>query len=157
MNNPFLHDGPKLRTSLSIEVDDEEDEELLNPDDENLIPSRRPKVGTVLRVLLLVLLASAVTTFLGLFIGSHQVQDKTVQLIGVLSSLPKALSSVIMVLLYSFALVLFCPGTPFNLAAGFMFGIWLGFLVALGGCILGTWRACERASMACANATFYCV
>jgi len=137
MANPFIH-GPKLRTSLSLDLDDDEEEELLHPDDDtNLLPTRRPKLGTVLRILLLVLLATGVTTFLGLFIGSHQVQDKTVQLIDVLSSLPKAVSSVIMILLYAFALVLFCPGTPFNLAAGFMFGIWIGILVALGGCLLG--------------------
>jgi len=100
-------------------------------------PTKKIKLATVLRVGTLVLLAVSVTTFLGLFIGSNQVQDKTVDVINYLSSLPTAVSSIIMILMYSVALVLFCPGTPFNLAAGFMFGIWLGFLTALGGCLLG--------------------
>jgi len=40
-------------------------------------------------------------------------------------------------LIYTISLLFFCPGTPFNLAAGFLYGMALGSFVALTGCISG--------------------
>jgi len=54
-----------------------------------------------------------------------------------LSQISTWASSLVVTFMYAIALLLFCPGTPFNLAAGFLFGMWLGAGVAMGGCVLG--------------------
>jgi len=40
-------------------------------------------------------------------------------------------------LIYAVTMIFCFPGTPFNLAAGYMFGIWLGAAVTVVGCDLG--------------------
>jgi len=45
--------------------------------------------------------------------------------------------TIILTVMYAFAMVFCFPGTPFNLAAGFLFGIWLGAAVTVVGCDLG--------------------
>jgi len=45
--------------------------------------------------------------------------------------------SITLTVMYAVAMVFCFPGTPFNLAAGFLFGIWLGAAVTIVGCDLG--------------------
>jgi len=97
----------------------------------------RPKLLTIVRLLALFFLLAGTGVFLGFLIGSHDVQDGIVDVLEWLSDLPKWASSILVAGMYCVALLFFCPGTPFNLAAGFLFGVWIGCGVALGGCILG--------------------
>lgn len=53
------------------------------------------------------------------------------------SELPKGLSMFLVGLIYAAALVFFCPGTPFNLLCGYLFGLYMGSVVAACGCMLG--------------------
>jgi len=73
----------------------------------------------------------------GFLIGSNSVQDGLVSTLQWLGDLPIWASSIVVMGMYCVALMFFCPGTPFNLAAGFLYGIWLGSGIALGGCLLG--------------------
>jgi len=98
----------------------------------------RPKLLTIVRLVALFILLAGTGTFLGFLIGSHEVQDGIVESLEWLSDLPKWASSILVSGMYCVALLFFCPGTPFNLAAGFLFGVWIGCGVALGGCILGS-------------------
>jgi len=45
--------------------------------------------------------------------------------------------SIILASMYAFAMIFCFPGTPFNLAAGFLFDIWLGAIVSVVGCVVG--------------------
>lgn len=92
---------------------------------------------SLLRIVILSLLVCGIGTFLGFLIGSNSVQTSLVGALEWLSKLPKWGSSLLMIGMYCIGLLLFCPGTPFNLASGFLFGMWIGCGVALGGCVLG--------------------
>lgn len=96
-----------------------------------------PSPGTIVRISLLVVLLSGITIFLGFLIGSNDVQKSMIKALDWISDLPKWGSTLLVSGMYCIALLLFCPGTPFNLAAGFLFGLWIGTGVALGGCVLG--------------------
>jgi len=65
-------------------------------------------------------------------------EEGSIEVLSWMTSLPTGLSAGIMILLYSVSLLFFCPGTPFNMAAGFLYGIVLGCAVSLAGCILGS-------------------
>jgi len=87
------------------------------------------------RIAILFALVVGITTFLGFLIGSNHVQTSMVEVLEWLSKLPKWAGSLLMAGMYMTGLMLFCPGTPFNLAAGFLFGVWIGIGVAMAGCI----------------------
>jgi len=68
-------------------------------------------------------------------------QQYLLNLMSWIRSINKVYGTVTLTILYSIA-ILFCfPGTPFNLAAGFLFGIWLGAAVTIIGCDLGATMA----------------
>jgi len=64
-------------------------------------------------------------------------QRKVTDMLEFLQDLPIWVSSLLLIFIYSLALVFVCPGTPFNLASGFLYGIVLGCFVATLGCMLG--------------------
>jgi len=92
---------------------------------------------TGLRITALAILIIGIATFLGFLVGSNRVQTSMVSVLEWLSHLPKWAGSLVMIGMYTGGLMLFCPGTPFNLAAGFLFGIWIGIGVAMAGCMFG--------------------
>lgn len=110
-------------------------------DNNEVIPKKnfckRISWQTALRISALAILLAGIGTFLGFLIGSNNVQTNMVLALEWISHLPKWGSSLLMIGMYCVALLLFCPGTPFNLASGYLFGLWIGCGVALGGCILG--------------------
>lgn len=55
-----------------------------------------------------------------------------------LGTIPPLTGAIILSLAYGFSLVLMLPGTPFNLSAGFLFGVWLGFCCSFSGALLGS-------------------
>jgi len=54
-----------------------------------------------------------------------------------IKNIPIIAGSITLTIIYAVSLVLCFPGTPFNLAAGFLFGIWLGSVVTVVGSDLG--------------------
>jgi len=54
-----------------------------------------------------------------------------------IKNIPTLAGSITLTIIYAVSLVLCFPGTPFNLAAGFLFGIWLGSLVTVAGSDIG--------------------
>jgi uncharacterized membrane protein YdjX (TVP38/TMEM64 family) len=52
-----------------------------------------------------------------------------------------SLSTSLCALLYALSLLVFLPGTPFNLAAGFVYGMWVGTAVAMTGSFAGACTA----------------
>eukprot|EP01027_Heterolobosea_sp_BB2_P002086 GEZU01003138.1.p1 GENE.GEZU01003138.1~~GEZU01003138.1.p1 ORF type:complete len:369 (-),score=82.59 GEZU01003138.1:929-2035(-) len=54
------------------------------------------------------------------------------------NGLPQYLACIIVVLLYMLTIVMAMPGTPINLASGFLFDMWPGALVALAGSAIGS-------------------
>jgi hypothetical protein len=105
------------------------------------LPEKKPlkqRILFVVRITMMVVLVSGICVFVGFLIGSNSVQNFMLDVLHWLTDLPKWLSAILMVLFYGIGLLFFCPGTPFNLAAGYIYGMWVGFAVAFGGCILGT-------------------
>lgn len=102
-----------------------------------LTPDRRAKLRTALRLSLLIFLICGIITFLGFFFGSTSFQQQATIAFNWLSNLSKWASSAILIVVYAISLLFFCPGTPFNLVAGFLYGIYLGSLVSILGCSLG--------------------
>jgi len=49
----------------------------------------------------------------------------------------KIYGSLTLTFIYAITMIFCFPGTPFNLAAGYMFGIWVGAIVTVVGCDLG--------------------
>jgi len=101
------------------------------------IKTTRDMIISALKIILLISLVAGFVCIFIFFLGTDSGHKKMVNILESLSAMPTWLSSFAMIGMYSLALVLFCPGTPFNLACGFLFGIWLGFGVAFGGCCLG--------------------
>jgi len=90
------------------------------------------------RLTVLGLLVVGIITFLVFLISSQSVQETSVSLLTSLESYPVWISSAVMILLFALALLFFCPVTPFNLACGFLYGVYWGGTVAIAGCILGS-------------------
>lgn len=111
-----------------------EDTQIIEEED---IKTTREMIVSALKIILLISLVAGFVCIFIFFLGTDSGQKKMVKVLESLSTMPTWLSSFAMIGMYSLALVLFCPGTPFNLACGFLFGIWLGFGVAFGGCCLG--------------------
>jgi len=98
---------------------------------------KKLKPMTILRLVLLSFLLIGVGVVIGFVLGSNSMKDNVVTVFQWLGHLPIWASCFLVILMYCVALMFFFPGTPFNLAAGFLYGIWLGCGVALGGCLLG--------------------
>lgn len=60
-----------------------------------------------------------------------------VRFFGLIENFPKPLSMLIVVTVYSTSQVVMFPGTPINIASGFLTGFWLGSLASVIGCQLG--------------------
>jgi len=54
-----------------------------------------------------------------------------------IKDIPPQYGTVTLTVVYAISIVLCFPGTPFNLAAGFLFDVWLGAAVTIIGCDLG--------------------
>lgn len=54
-----------------------------------------------------------------------------------IEGVPKLYGTLALTIMYTIAMIFCFPGTPFNLAAGFLFGVWLGAAVTIFGCAFG--------------------
>lgn len=86
----------------------------------------------------LAVLCTVIVAIIVLFmVPDSPAQQYLLDLMNWIKSIKKVYGIVTLTVLYAIA-ILFCfPGTPFNLAAGFLFGIWWGALVTIVGCDLG--------------------
>jgi len=125
-------DEGELDEELNICQDKTTDKDSMKKD-----KSCKKRLLSALRLTVLLILLAGICTFFGLFLLDDSFEDGFIEVLSWMTSLPTGLSAGIMILLYSVSLLFFCPGTPFNMAAGFLYGIVLGCTVALAGCILG--------------------
>eukprot|EP01089_Gocevia_fonbrunei_P011709 TRINITY_DN2551_c0_g1_i1.p1 TRINITY_DN2551_c0_g1~~TRINITY_DN2551_c0_g1_i1.p1 ORF type:complete len:310 (-),score=44.16 TRINITY_DN2551_c0_g1_i1:109-1038(-) len=88
----------------------------------------------IITVLILVII-TLVTLF---FIPNSPIQDVVLNFFEWLQSVPTYYSALIMFAVQTTAVVIVLPGTPFNMACGFLFGIWVGSVVS----VLSTDLAC---------------
>ncbi|GAM24164.1 hypothetical protein SAMD00019534_073390 [Acytostelium subglobosum LB1] len=65
------------------------------------------------------------------------VQTMTLNFMYTVKNMPPFWGSIVIMLIYSVSLVFCFPGTPINLAAGFLFGVYLGSFATVVGCDLG--------------------
>eukprot|EP01117_Protostelium_nocturnum_P017675 TRINITY_DN7233_c0_g1_i1.p1 TRINITY_DN7233_c0_g1~~TRINITY_DN7233_c0_g1_i1.p1 ORF type:complete len:338 (+),score=115.84 TRINITY_DN7233_c0_g1_i1:154-1167(+) len=91
-----------------------------------------------LKITLLLIVISGGITLLALFFFSESAKAFFLNGISWMAALPQPASSFLMMAIYATCLLFFCPGTPFNLACGFMFGVYIGSIVATAGCMLGS-------------------
>lgn len=84
------------------------------------------------------ILCTIVVVVIVLFmIPDSPAQQYLIDLMSWIKTINKVYGTITLAILYAIA-ILFCfPGTPFNLAAGFLFGIWIGAAVTIIGCDLG--------------------
>jgi len=108
----------------------ERDKEMVQMN-QNLITekpiTRRQIIKTVIRLILFITILLGICTFLVLFFGSENVRYGSISFINWLENVDTYLGTFLMILTYSVALLLFCPGTPFNLASGYIFGFFSWF------------------------------
>jgi len=88
-------------------------------------------------VALLCLMMTIITLVVLFFIPDSPAQVYLLSLMEWLRQIPKTWGAILLSLLYAGALVFCLPGTPFNLAAGFLFDTWIGSVVNIIGCDLG--------------------
>ncbi|PRP81879.1 hypothetical protein PROFUN_08743 [Planoprotostelium fungivorum] len=97
-------------------------------------PVSATTVAKITAMLIVLAMGITLVCLLSFSNGARQVATNVLSRV---SELPTALSMLLVSLLYALSLLFFCPGTPFNMLSGYLFGIWMGSLVAAGGCLLG--------------------
>jgi len=90
------------------------------------------KVSVVLVFIIVILILLIMA-----FIPDSPIQNIFIEFLNWIRTIDIVLSCIIITAVYAVALLFMLPGTPFNLAAGFLFKIWLGSAVALIGVIVG--------------------
>eukprot|EP01099_Mayorella_cantabrigiensis_P003955 TRINITY_DN2966_c0_g5_i1.p1 TRINITY_DN2966_c0_g5~~TRINITY_DN2966_c0_g5_i1.p1 ORF type:complete len:278 (-),score=58.31 TRINITY_DN2966_c0_g5_i1:192-1025(-) len=66
------------------------------------------------------------------------IKEMALGILSWLGTIPPVTGAVLLSLSYGVGLVLMLPGTPFNLSAGFLFGVGLGFCSSFSGALLGS-------------------
>jgi len=93
--------------------------------------------GQVKLVALSVLCVLFVVVIVLFLIPDSPAQKYLLDFMNWISDISTVYGTVTLTIMYAFAMIFCFPGTPFNLAAGFLFGIWLGAAVTVVGCDLG--------------------
>ncbi|KAF2077728.1 hypothetical protein CYY_000975 [Polysphondylium violaceum] len=91
-----------------------------------------------LRVITIIALGlSILVLFILLLVPDSPVQQWTLSFMTWISEIPTLWGCVLITLIYAVSLIFCFPGTPINLAAGFLFGPLLGSVATVIGCDLG--------------------
>jgi len=88
-------------------------------------------------VTLSVLCAIFVVVIILFLIPDSPAQKYLLDFMNWIQDIPKPYATVTLTIVYAIAMIFCFPGTPFNLAAGLLFGVWLGAAVTVVGCDLG--------------------
>jgi len=88
-------------------------------------------------VALTVLCAIFVVVIVLFLIPDSPAQKYLLNFMSWIQDINKLYGTITLTIMYALAMVFCFPGTPFNLAAGFLFGVWLGAAVTVVGCDLG--------------------
>jgi len=91
-------------------------------------------IKLVLLGILFILIAVVVISFL---IPDAPTQQYMLDFLYWIKNVPRLYGSIILTSIYAVSLVFCFPGTPINLAAGFLFGVWVGSAVTVTGCDIG--------------------
>eukprot|EP01111_Echinosteliopsis_oligospora_P012600 TRINITY_DN4334_c0_g1_i1.p1 TRINITY_DN4334_c0_g1~~TRINITY_DN4334_c0_g1_i1.p1 ORF type:complete len:277 (-),score=52.55 TRINITY_DN4334_c0_g1_i1:282-1112(-) len=95
-------------------------------------------VSITKRTALAGVMAILLTTIIILFlVPNSPVQTYLMEFMEWIQNIPVIIGSITLMIMYAIAMVFLFPGTPFNLAAGFLYGVWLGAIVTVVGCDLG--------------------
>ena len=90
---------------------------------------------TIVKVIIFVLVCVAILgIFISFFIEASPTSGWLLAGLEYLEKIHIVWGSILLVVFYTIALLFILPGTPFNLAAGFLFGIWIGSIVTVIGC-----------------------
>jgi hypothetical protein len=95
------------------------------------------EIKTVLRFSALILLILLVGSFIILAATNSGIQEALINVLHWMQGLPVILSALMMVFLFSVALLLVLSVTALNLASGFLYGVWIGCGVSVAGCVCG--------------------
>ncbi|EGC29310.1 hypothetical protein DICPUDRAFT_43022 [Dictyostelium purpureum] len=87
--------------------------------------------------LILVLSITILILFILLFIPNSPVNRVTLSFMEWIKQIPKGWGCILLTIIYAVSLVFCFPGTPINLAAGFLFGPYLGSVSTVLGCDIG--------------------
>jgi len=96
-----------------------------------------PDKKQVFRLGLLTTIILGIFIILFLLTCSDTIQWMTVELLEKLSTLPTFWSAMLLPILCGISLVFLAPGTPWNLAAGYLYGIYGGLIIAMAGLMFG--------------------
>jgi len=137
-----MMDKNETTESQTKSSDSEDHIEILVPDEFKMKQRRcdycnLSRIYVILRILLLIGILAGFLVLICAYLTSDAVEDETTEAFLWLQQMPTWISALTMILLYMVSLAFFCPGTPFNLASGFLFGFALGATVAIIGCISG--------------------
>eukprot|EP01091_Cochliopodium_minus_P006270 TRINITY_DN16152_c0_g1_i1.p1 TRINITY_DN16152_c0_g1~~TRINITY_DN16152_c0_g1_i1.p1 ORF type:complete len:296 (-),score=68.40 TRINITY_DN16152_c0_g1_i1:29-916(-) len=93
---------------------------------------------TIIKIIIFsIVVALILGLFISFFIDASPTSKWLLSALEYLEKIHIVWGSILLVVFYTVALLFILPGTPFNLAAGFLFGIWIGSLVTVIGCFLG--------------------
>jgi len=119
----------------------------LSPSPSPNVPEASFSLGATLRktgnlqlvkiVALLCLMMTIATVVVLFLIPESPAQIYLLQAMDWLGKIPEEWGAILLSVFYAAALVICFPGTPFNLAAGFLFGVWIGSIVSVVGCDIG--------------------
>jgi len=88
--------------------------------------------SNILRIsVLLFFVAVVVTLLVFVFIPDSPVEDVLYEFLEWLDDIPVVWGALLMLAVQSLAIIFMLPGTPFNLACGFLFDVWIGGLVSV--------------------------
>jgi len=103
-----------------------------------ILSLEKAKNSYLTKIILIIFLSLTIVTVVILFvIPGSPAQKILIDFMEWLKGIPIIGGAFLLSFLYAVALVLCLPGTPFNLAAGFLFGISIGSIVNIVGCDLG--------------------
>jgi len=81
--------------------------------------------------LILILVLGIITVIVLFFIPNSPIQSALLSFLEWLEEIPKVYSCLLMTIVQTVAVVIILPGTPFNMACGFLFGVFLGSVVSV--------------------------
>lgn len=96
------------------------------------------KGSTLARLVgLITLVVIIILVIIAFIVPDSPAQTFLLDLMFWLKSVPRSWGAVVMASIYGFGLIICLPGTPFNMASGFLFEVWIGSLTSVAGCISG--------------------
>eukprot|EP01100_Stratorugosa_tubuloviscum_P000551 TRINITY_DN111_c5_g1_i1.p1 TRINITY_DN111_c5_g1~~TRINITY_DN111_c5_g1_i1.p1 ORF type:complete len:299 (+),score=140.90 TRINITY_DN111_c5_g1_i1:60-956(+) len=115
---------------------------LDNEDGSQQVPPKSTLCQKIVNILIiLIIIGMFLTIFIGMGIENSPIQRFVSAALDWVHSIPPLCGCAVMILIYAIALTIMAPASPFNLASGFLFGLWRGLAVVFCGAFIAQTNA----------------